>query len=96
MIGENTTKPGSATLRKIGTFGVFGLIVLALGIGVAVLHSRAEKRRGWAEIEKRLDAIRAAGEPVTAEDLAKLYPDPLPEQDAKLLLAPAIAASGTG
>jgi len=56
------------------------------------LHARAEKQRAWAEIQKRLDAIRAAGEPVTADDLAKLHPDPPPERDAALLLAPAVAA----
>ena len=92
MTGGNTSSPRLARLRKIGTFGVLGLIALALGIGVAVLHSRAEKRRARAEIQKRLDAIRAAGEPVTADDLAKLYPDPPPERDAAPLLAPAILA----
>jgi hypothetical protein len=43
------------------------------------------------EIQKRLDAIRAAGQPLTAQDLAKLYPDPPPEHDAVLLLKPALA-----
>jgi hypothetical protein len=57
-----------------------GLIALGICIGAAVLHSHAEKQRAWAEIEKRLDAIRAASEPVTVGDLAKLYPDPPPDR----------------
>ena len=31
---------------------------------------RAEDKRARAEIQKRLDVIRAAGQPVTAQDLA--------------------------
>jgi hypothetical protein len=92
MTGENTTRPRFARLWKIGAFGLLGLIALGMCIRAAVLHSRAEKERVWAEIQKRLDAIRAAGEPVTADDLAKLHPDPPPDRDAALLLAPAVAA----
>ncbi len=92
MPDEEPTRPRFARLRKTVTFGAAGLIAVALCIGIAVLHSRAETRRVWAEIQKRLDAIRATGEPVTADDLAKLYPDPPPERDAALLLAPAVAA----
>ena len=44
------------------------------------------------EIQKRLEAIRNAGQPLTAQDLAKLYPDPPPEHDAVLLLKQALAA----
>jgi hypothetical protein len=92
MLDEKSTRPGFVRLRKIGAFGAVGLIAVALGIGIAVLHSRAEKRRAWGEIQQSLDAIRSAGEPVTADDLAKLHPDPPPERDASLLLAPAVAA----
>jgi hypothetical protein len=92
MSDNNTMRPGVSRLWKIRTFAVFGTTALALGIGVAVLHFRAEKRRTWAEIQRRLDALRAAGEPVTSDDLAKLHPDPPPERDAARLLAPAIAA----
>jgi hypothetical protein len=92
MSDTSPTKPGFARFRKIATFALFGAVALALCVGLAVWHSRSEQRRAWAEIQKRLDALRAAGEPVTAEDLAKLYPDPPPERDAALLLAPATAA----
>ena len=94
LVDETTPGPRFSRFRKVLLFGVAGLIVVALCVGLAVLHSRAEKRRAWAEIQKRLEAIRAAGEPVTADDLAKLYPDPPPERDAALLLAPAVAALG--
>jgi hypothetical protein len=89
-----TTTERISKRRKIGAFVVFGLIALALGIGIAVSHSRAEKRRALAEIQKHLDAIRAAGEPVTADDLAKLFPDPPPERDAELLLGAAAPTFG--
>jgi hypothetical protein len=89
---NSTTQPWFARHRKFVIFGGVGLLAVALCIGAAVLHSRAERRRARAEIQKRLDVIRAAGEPVTKEDMAKLYPDPPPERDAALLLAPAVAA----
>jgi len=92
MSDINPTKPRFPRLRKIGKLTLFGAIALALCVGLAVWHSRVEIRRAWAEIQKRLDALRAAGEPVTAEDLAKLYPNPPPDRDAALLLAPATAA----
>lgn len=65
--------------------------MVALLLGVLIAKERAEHQRNLVEIQKRLDAIRAAGQPLTAEDLAKLYPDPPPEQDAALLLKPALA-----
>jgi hypothetical protein len=92
LIDETPPGPRFSRLRKVLIIGAAGLIVLSLCIGLAVLHSRAEKRRAWAEIQKRLEAIRAAGEPVTADDLAKMFPHPSPELDANLLLAQAIAA----
>jgi hypothetical protein len=92
MNSETTARPRFARRRKFVIFGVLGVLAVGLCIYVAILESRAEERRAWAEIQKRLDAIRAAGEPLTAEDLAKLYPDPPPERDAALLLAPAVAA----
>ena len=92
MNGENSTRPRLARLWKFGGFGVLGLIALAFCIGVVLLHARKQKQRAWLEIQQRLDALHAAGEPLTTDDLAKLYPDPPPEKDAKLLLAPAVAA----
>ena len=78
---ESHNKAEVCKTPQDGDFGVLGLIALVLCIRAAIWHSRAEKQRAWAEIQKRLDAIRAAGEPVTADDLAKLYPDPPPEQN---------------
>jgi len=92
MNSEKTARPRFARLWRFVIFGILGVVAVGLCIYVAILHSRAEERRAWAEIQKRLDAIRAAGEPLTGEDLAKLYPDPPPELDAALLLAPAVAA----
>ncbi len=68
-----------------------GLGVLAILVTAVVLQQRAEGRRVRAEIQKRLDAIRAAGEPLTAQDLAKLYPDPPPERDARRMLKDGLA-----
>jgi hypothetical protein len=65
--------------------------VIALSVGVSIAESRAEHRRKRAEIQRRLDTIRANDQPLTAKDLAKLYPDPPPELDASALLKPALA-----
>lgn len=70
----------------IGIFLAFALLMIVL-----VARYRAINQRNQAEIKNRLEAIHAAGRPTTAQDLAKLYPDPPPEQDAALLLAPALA-----
>jgi hypothetical protein len=75
----------------IGVVATFTLLVL-LVVSVWSADHRGEENRGRAEIQKRLDAIRAAGEPITIQDLAKLYPDPPPEHDASNLLASAFAA----
>ena len=66
------------------------LFVVALLTGVWIARQRAEHQRNLAELQKRLEAIRAAGQPMTAQDLARLYPDPPPEKDASLLLKPAL------
>ena len=69
-----------------------GLIVLTLVLCAAWLKTGLEDRSARGEIQKRLDAIRASGQPLTAQDLAKLYPDPPPEHDALRLLKPILAA----
>jgi hypothetical protein len=51
------------------------------------------------EIKLRLAALRAAGEPTTAQDLARLFPDPPAEEDASLLFGPvfnAVTNAGAG
>ena len=46
----------------------------------------AQQHRGRAEYERRIAALRAAGEPVTTDDFAARYPDPPPERDFRRLL----------
>src|SRR5258708_2834382 len=67
------------------------LLAVTLLSAVLIATQRREGTRVHVEVQKRLDAIHAAGRPTTAHDLAKLYPDPPPEHDAALLLAPALA-----
>ncbi len=69
--------------------GIFGF---ALWVAILWMRMERDDRLARVEIQKKLDAIRAAGEPLTAEDMARLYPDPPPEHDAALLLKPALAA----
>src|SRR5688572_33119568 len=65
--------------------------VIALGacliVWVAQRESATEK-----EIKSRLAALRASGEPTTAQDLARLFPDPPPEEDASTLFDPVFNA----
>jgi hypothetical protein len=42
--------------------------------------------------ERRIAAIRAAGQPVTADDFAALYPDPPPDKDFRLLMRSCLPA----
>jgi hypothetical protein len=79
-------------LRVLFCCVLSGVVVVAISIGVLWLKMIRDDRVARVEIQKRLDAIRNAGQPLTAQDLAKLYPDPLPEHDAVLLLKPALAA----
>ncbi len=67
---------------------IVALISIAISTFVFLLEAHLESKRDQIEIQKRLDAIHAAGQPVTAQDLAKLYPDPPPEHDAALILKP--------
>jgi hypothetical protein len=69
--------------------GVFFLLVLVVGAGF--ISEKIRSARDHAEVQKRLAAMRAAGLPMTAQDVAKLYPDPPPDKDAVRLLQPALA-----
>ncbi len=61
------------------------LALLAVALAaVALLLNRCS--RGRAEYERRIAALRAAGEPVTAADFGALYPDPPPDKDFRRLL----------
>lgn len=84
MNEKHTTDKHSAARVLI----IVVLITVALSAGVHLLETHLESKRSQIEIQKRLDAIRAAGQPVTAQDLAQLYPDPPPEHDAALILKP--------
>jgi hypothetical protein len=54
------------------------------------LRVNAQDKAARAENEKRLQAIRLAGQPLNMQDLAGLYPDPPSTQNAALLLKPAL------
>ena len=65
---------------------VCGLVIFGL-----FKHQQEQDRLDSAEIEKRLAALRAAGEPLTVEELGRIYPDPDPEHDSSILLSPAVS-----
>jgi hypothetical protein len=65
------------------------LLVVALAV-VALLLTRCSL--GRAEYHRRIAALRAAGEPITATDFAARYPDPPPERDFRRLLRLALPA----
>lgn len=69
--------------------GIAVVITLLFGLLIAVMEQwkRAESEKSGIEIDARLERIRAAGHPVTSDDLAKLYPDPPPERDSSALLS---------
>src|SRR5512135_541954 len=93
MNGEPMKQHRPVRGRRIVVFvPLGGCAVLALLIGGVLLKVRADDSHARAEIQKRLDAIRAAGEPLTAQDLAELYPDPPPERDARRMLSPGLSA----
>jgi hypothetical protein len=84
MIDETSQGPRFSRYRKVLIFSVAGLIALALCIGLAVLHFRAEKRRAWAEIRAKLQISRVALEierwrlvhdGCAPDSLAELAPD---------------------
>ena len=61
---------------------------VAAGLFVWANHRRA---RAGKLIDQKLAALRAAGEPIDAEALARMLPTPPPELDAALLLNEALA-----
>ena len=68
------------------------LLVVALAV-VALLVTR--RSHGRAEYNRRIAALRAAGEPVIAADFAALYPNPPPERDFRRLLRSVLPAGNT-
>lgn len=83
------TSPERPTRRKawVFVFSAWALVLLVAGIA---LWGRQRAAAGRAQIDLRLDAIRAAGQPITAADFRRRYPLPEPENDAPKLLAPAM------
>jgi hypothetical protein len=79
-------------LRGLLYCSLLGGFVVAFSISALWLKMLRDDRLAHVEIQKRLEAIRAAGQPLTAQDLAKFYPDPPPEHDAVLMLKPALSA----
>jgi hypothetical protein len=70
-----------------------GLLLIGAATVVCVAWLRVDSQDNAARntIQKRLDAIRLAGQPLNMQDLARLYPDPPSSQDAALLLKPGLA-----
>jgi hypothetical protein len=58
---------------------IFLLLVLVVGAGF--ISEKIRSKNDHAEVQKRLAAMRAAGLPMTSQDVAKLYPDPPPDKD---------------
>ena len=62
------------------------LLTVALSLPTAAPYAKEA-----AELDKRLAAMRKAGEPTTLAELGRLYPDPAPGQNAAPLLTKAFA-----
>jgi len=56
--------------------------LVAVLVWAAVRETATEK-----EIKRLLAELRAAGEPIDAQDLSRTFPDPPPEEDAQVLFA---------
>lgn len=66
------------------------LVLSAIVVALLVWAARRESPT-YQQVQQHLARLRAAGEPLTAADLARRYPDPAPEHDAAKLLANAFA-----
>lgn len=76
----------SAVLRpRFLWFASLAVAALATWILWAALHKSAAEQH----VERLLAGLRASGAPVTSKELARLFPDPGPEQDASVLYAAA-------
>jgi hypothetical protein len=87
---------GAAQGRGRRWLALLAIVILAVLFGGSRIELRSiqagSQIKNQAEVDKRLALIRAKGEPVTGEDLAKRYPDPPPERDAARLLKPTLDA----
>ena len=76
--------------RLVLTISIGAFLALAIVIAALVSFWRADDQRTFTEIVARLNAIRAAGQPVSVSDLAQLFPDPPQQRDASLLWKPGL------
>jgi hypothetical protein len=60
---------------------------LACSVVVVLVWAAMRETATEKEIKRLLAELRAAGEPLDAQDLARLFPDPPPEEDAEVLFA---------
>ena len=83
--------------RKRVWFGAL-LIVLIVSGGLTLIEmaARRQERTLEAKIQRKLAALKSAGQPVSAAELARLYPDPSPVQDASLILGKSLALTVGG
>jgi hypothetical protein len=80
--------PRRWTKMRIALLG--GVLILAVLVGLAVIFELRAKSE-QAEIDRRLDAIRAAGEPVSIAEIEARSPKKIPEKEVGVLLAPGLA-----
>src|SRR4051812_28835820 len=73
-------------LRPLLLGGAVALLTIAtLIIWAGNRHTAADR-----VIRQKLAALRASGEPITAEDVARMFAFPPPEQDARILFSNAL------
>ena len=77
-----TTSSHLSILRRLLSAGIIGCALVVFFVWLATRETAAEK-----EISRLLAELRAAGEPIDAQDLARLFPDPSPEEDAAILFS---------
>ncbi len=81
-----------SVFRVLKASQMLGGLVVLLGVaGALLLWVKRDQQHIRARIEKNLGSIRAPGFPLSAQDMARLFPDPPAEQDAYSLLKPAFA-----
>jgi len=83
MTGQTSSRLRSGK-RPLLVAGLSCSLVVVL-VWAAVREPAAEK-----EIKRLLAELRAAGEPLDAQDLSRMFPDPPPEEDAAVLFAKAL------
>lgn len=93
MVNESDPVRGQPRVRSRTLLYLFSFFaVVTLVSGIFWLIARSDRQAVRKEIQNRLNAIRLAGQPLTLQDLAKLYPDPPADRDALRLLQPAFNA----